>query len=77
MIRADTPYIVVPMTTMDKIIEQALIFRANCPDHLKESLDFALRRVEETALYMHGKDNQTAQVKPAGYKFSNIKISKK
>lgn len=69
MIRKNTPYIVVPMEAMDKILQQVGIFRANCPEHLKESLEFALGRFEDTALYMHGRDNINAKTKPAGYNF--------
>ena len=29
----------------------------------------ALRRFQQTALYMHGKDNRNAKVEPANYKF--------
>lgn len=41
MLQSDTPYIVVPMEVMDKLNHQLFIFRANCPEHLKGSLDFA------------------------------------
>lgn len=40
MLQSDTPYIVVPMEVMDKLNHQLFIFRANCPEHLKGSLDF-------------------------------------
>lgn len=69
MLQKDTPYIVVPMDAMDKILHQIGIFRENCPEHLKESLEFALGRFQDTALYMHGRDNINAKTKPAGYDF--------
>lgn len=69
MLQSDTPYIAVPMEVMDKLNHQLFIFRANCPEHLKGSLDFAFRRFQQTALYMHGKDNPNAKVEPANYKF--------
>lgn len=40
------------MEVMDKLNHQLFIFRANCPEHLKGSLDFALRRFQQTALYI-------------------------
>lgn len=67
MLRADTPYIVVPMTTMDKVLHELMIYRESCPEHLKCGLEFAIKRFKETALYMHGKDNVNAIVKPANY----------
>ena len=69
MLQSDTPYIAVPMEVMDKLNHQLFIFREGCPEHLKESLDFALRRFRQTALYMHGKDNKDAKTEPAKYKF--------
>lgn len=69
MLQSNTPYIVVPMEVMDKLNHQLFIFRANCPEHLKGSLDFAMKRFEQTALYMHGKDNLNAKVEHAKYKF--------
>lgn len=69
MIQSNVPYIVVPMEVMDRVLHQLYIFRENCPEHLKGSLHFALRRFEDTALYMHGKDNKNAKVKPAKYDF--------
>lgn len=69
MIRPDTPYIVAPMTAMDKMLHMLLIFREGCPEHLRDDLDFALKRFKETALYMHGKDNQNVKAKPTGYDF--------
>ncbi len=68
MIRRDTPYIVVPMTTMDAILHQISLFRAVCPEHLKGSLEFAIKQFDNDALYMHGKENQNAKVKSAGYR---------
>ena len=69
MIQKDKPYIVVPMEVMDRILHQVGIFRANCPEHLKDSLEFALSRFEDTALYMHGRDNLNVKTKPAEYDF--------
>lgn len=62
------PYIVVPMEVMDRMIHQLSAYRANCPDHLKEDVNFALKRFNETALYMHGNQNVTANVEPANYR---------
>ena len=63
------PYIVVPMEVMDKMVHQLSLYRANCPDHLKEDVNFALKRFSETALYMHGNNNVAANVEPAKYNF--------
>lgn len=61
------PYIVVPMTVMDIIVHQLVLHRANCPEHLKGDVNFALKRLKETALYMHGDKNANANVEPANY----------
>lgn len=67
MLRNDTPYIVVPMETMDRMLQQLMLYRGCCPEHLKADLEFAIKRFKETALYMHGKDNVSAIVRPANY----------
>ena len=69
MIQKDKPYIVVPMVVMDRILHQVGIFRANCPEHLIDSCEFALSMFEDTALYMHGRDNLNVKAKPAKYNF--------
>ena len=67
MLQKDTPYIVVPMETMDRMLHQLIFYRECCPEHLTGDLEFTLKRFKETALYMHGKDNVSAIVKPAKY----------
>lgn len=70
------PYIVVPMEVMDKVIHALRVLGSDCPEHLKEDVNFALMRVQDTALYMHGDNNLNAKVKPAVYNFG-IKDKKK
>lgn len=62
------PYIVVPMEVMDKMVHQLSVYHANCSEHQKEDVDFALKRFRATALYMHGNQNVHANVEPANYK---------
>lgn len=61
------PYIVVPMEVMDRMVHQLSLYRNTANDHLKEDVNFTIKRFKETALYLHGNKNVNANVEPANY----------